>query len=158
MRYAIIGTDGELTTHEGEPDWDTLVGPEGKVRVGLMPSLALAAYVNDCGHAFPDRYPRNVVGSCVLAALGAAPEPYAGAVVFVGWNAANTLRGQIEIVPLRPHLADSVADIHAEVRRALAGDLPRELSPSWAVQIREIAEYVATAETPGLTIREVRLP
>jgi hypothetical protein len=123
-----------------------------------MPSLALAAYVNDCGRASPDRYPRNIVGSCLLAALGAAPHPYAGTIVFVGWKAANTVRGLIEIVPLQVALANAVADVHADVRRTLAGDAPREMSPSWGEQMRELAEHARTAPTPTLTVRTVTRP
>lgn len=100
MRYTVIATDGELTHREVNLDWAAVIGPEGKARVSMRPDLTIAAYVNDCGHFFPERYPRNIVGSCVLAALGARPAPYAGPIVFVGWNAANTPRGLIEIEPL----------------------------------------------------------
>lgn len=158
MRYAVIATDGELTHHDGHLDWDTVIGPEGKSRVSMRPDLTIAAYVNDCGHFFPERYPRNIVGSCVLAALGARPAPYAGPIVFVGWNASNTPRGLIEIEPLVKARADGLADIHVDVRRALSGDTPREMSPSWGEQMREIAEHARTAPTPGITIRTVRLP
>ncbi|MET9122937.1 hypothetical protein [Streptomyces sp. NPDC004528] len=155
MTYALLTTDGELTRHDGEVDWRAALGPEGRVRVSLFPNMAVAAYVNDCGLRYPDRYPRNEVGSCLLASLGAAVEPYAGTVVFVGWNPANTYRGLSEIEPLHPTIADAVADIHAEVRRALAGDTPRGLSPSWGEQMREIAKHARTAPTPTLTVRTV---
>ncbi|WP_262059735.1 hypothetical protein [Streptomyces sp. STR69] len=158
MSHLLLTADGELSRRDGDVDWPAAVGPEGHARVSLMPSLALAAYVNDCGHAFPDRYPRNIVGSCLLAALGAAQHPYAGTIVFVGWNAANTARGLIEIVPLQDALADAVTDVHSDVRRALAGDAPRELSPSWGEQMREIAEHARTAPAPALTVRTVARP
>jgi len=158
MSHVLLTPGGELTRHDGEVDWPAAVGPEGRARVSLMPSLAVAAYVNDCGHAFPDRYPRNIVGSALLAALGAVPRPYAGTIVFVGWNAANTARGLLEIVPLQASLADAVADVHADVRRALAGDPPRDMSPSWGEQMREIAEHARTAPTPTLTVRTVTRP
>lgn len=158
MSYALLATDGELSRHEGEVDWEAALGPEGRVRVSLLPNLAVAAYVNDCGLRYPDRYPRNEIGSCLLVALGASPQPYAGSIVFVGWNAVNTARGLIEIEPLRPQLVDMVEEIHGDVRRALAGDVPRELSPSWGEQMREIAELARTAPMPTLTVRPVRLP
>ncbi|MGW1796862.1 hypothetical protein ACWCQN_12835 [Streptomyces sp. NPDC001984] len=155
MRHAIIAPDGELTHHDGELDWDTLVGPEGPARVRL-PGLTVSGWVNDVGHRFPDRYPRNITGSCVLVALGAAIQPYAGPVVFTGWDDDNTALGLLEICPL-PQPVAALDNIHGAVLKALAGQTPRELSPSWAEQIREIAEHVRTAPTPTLTVRTVGL-
>lgn len=158
MNYATITPDGEFARHTGDIDWRAAVGPEGQVRVSLHSALAVAAWVNDCGLRFPDRYPRNITGSCVLAALGASHQPYAGTIVFTGWDATNMLRGLSEIVPLLPARADAVETLTADVRRALAGDPPRDLSPSWGEQIREIAEHVRSAPTPTLKIRGLRLP
>lgn len=156
MRYAIVAADGELTHHDGELDWRKVIGPEGKVRVNL-PGLAVAGWVNDVGLVSPDRYPRNVVGSCVLAALGAPIQPYAGPVVVTGWNPDNTWRGLIEICSL-PEPVTTLDTVHGDVLKALAGQTPRELSPSWAEQIREIADHVRTAPTRGVTVRPVTLP
>jgi hypothetical protein len=155
MRYAIITPDGELTHHDGELDWDALVGPEGKARVNL-PGLAVAGWVNDCGLRFPEKYPRTVVGSCVLAALGAMVQPYAGPVVFTGWNPDNTRLGLIEICSL-PQPVGTLDTVHGDVLKALAGQQPRRLSESWAESMREIADHVRTAPTPGITIRPVTL-
>ncbi|MEU1596152.1 hypothetical protein ABZ468_25665 [Streptomyces sp. NPDC005708] len=153
MRYAVIATDGELTHHDGDLDWDTLVGPEGSVRVRL-PRLAVAGWVNDVGLRFPDRYPRNITGSCVLAALGAAIQPYAGPVVITGWNPYNTALGLLETCSL-PEPVTVLDTVHGDVLKALAGQTPRDMSPSWAEQIREIAEHVRTAPAPTLTFRQV---
>ncbi|MFJ2719434.1 hypothetical protein [Streptomyces sp. NPDC087437] len=149
MRWALITVDGELTQHDGHLDWDQVIGIEGKARV-FLPGLAVAGWVNDIGLLDPKNYPRNVVGSCVLATLGARVQPYAGPVVFTGWDPLT------EIGPLpNPEFLDTV---QGDVVKALAGQTPRELSPSWAQQMREIAEHVRTAPTPGLTARTVRLP
>lgn len=156
MRYAIIATDGNLTHHDGELDWDAVIGHEGKARVRL-PGLAVTGWVNDVGLRFPKRYPRNITGSCLLAALGAAVQPYAGPVVFTGWNPDNTPLGLLEIESL-PQPVETLDTVHGAVLKALAGGTPREMSPSWAESMREIAEHVRTAPTPGLTIRAVRLP
>jgi hypothetical protein len=154
MRYAVINTNGTLTHHQGEPDWGTLLGVEGKARVHL-PSTAAAGWVNDVGLLYPKRYPLNAVGSCVLAALGARIQPYNGAIVVTGWNPANIALGLIEIEPLpQPEFLDTV---HGDVLKALAGQTPRELSPSWAESMREIADHIRTAPTPGITIRTVTL-
>lgn len=154
FRYAVISTDGELTHHEGEPDWHALLGPESKARVRL-PGTAVAGWVNDVGLLFPKRYPLNVVGSCVLVALRANVQPYHGPVVFTGWNPANTVLGLIEIEPLpQPEFLDTV---HGDVLKALADQTPRELSPSWAESMREVAEHVRAPFTPEITIRTVKL-
>lgn len=154
MRYAVIDVEGELTHHEGELDWRAIVGPEGKARVHL-PRLAVAGWVNEVALLFPDRYPRNVVGSCVLAALGARIQPYAGPVAFTGWNPDNTPLDLVEIEPL-PQSVTALDTVHGATLKALAGGTPRELSPSWAESMREIAEHVRTAPTGGITIRPAR--
>ncbi|WP_416976647.1 hypothetical protein [Streptomyces sp. T028] len=154
MRYAVVAPDGTLTHHTGEPDWPALLGPEGKARVHL-PGAAVAGWANDVGLLFPKRYPLNVVGSCVLIALGANVQPYHGAVVLTGWNPANTPRGLLEMEPLpQPEFLDTV---HGDVVKALAGQTPRELSPSWAESMREVAEHIRAPFTPEITIRTVKL-
>ncbi|MFJ8153879.1 hypothetical protein [Streptomyces sp. NPDC094468] len=155
MRYAVIAAEGDLSHHDDTIDWDTVIGPEGKTRVNL-PGLAVAGWVNDVGLLFPARYPRNVVGSCVLAMLGAPIRPYAGPIVFTGWNPANTPLGLLEIEPL-PQPVAHLDVLHGSILKAVAGQNPRDFSPSWAEQIREIADHVRTAPTPGITIRKVTL-
>ncbi|MFI1767459.1 hypothetical protein ACH41H_36170 [Streptomyces sp. NPDC020800] len=156
MRYTVITAAGDLTHHDDRPDWDALVGHEGKVRVAL-PGLALAGWVNDVGLRYPQRYPRNVIGSCILIALGASVQPYAGSIVLTGWDPTCTARGLPEICSL-PQPIDTLDMVHGAVLKAVDGHTPRDFSPSWAQQTREIAQHVRTAPTPGITIRPVRLP
>ncbi|MFF0597837.1 hypothetical protein [Streptomyces antibioticus] len=156
FRYAVVTPDGTLTHHDGRLDWEALVGPEGKARISL-PGVAAAGWANDCGLLYPKRYPYNEVASCLLAVLGAAVQPYHGSIVFTGWNPANTARGLIEIEPL-PQPVTVLDTVHGGVLKALAGQTPRDFSPSWAESVREIAEHCRTAHTPGITIRTVRLP
>lgn len=148
MRWAAIATDGELTHHDGPLDWDTVIGPEGKARVRL-PGAAATGWANDIGLLDPARYPRNVIGSCVLIALGAVVQPYAGPIVFTGWHPVREIR------PL-PQPVDFLDTVHGDVLKALSGQTPRHLSPSWAEQMREVADHVRTAPTPGITFRPVR--
>ncbi|MFE6362911.1 hypothetical protein ACFVP3_23295 [Streptomyces sp. NPDC057806] len=153
MRYSVISPEGELTHHDGHLDWNRVIGVEGKARV-FLPGLAVAGWVNDIGLLDPKRFPRNIIGSCVLAALRARVQPYAGPIVLTGWNPDNTGRGLTEIESLpKPEFLDTV---HGDVVKALAGHTPRELSPSWAESMREIAEEVRTGPVPGITIRPVR--
>ncbi|MFJ4551024.1 hypothetical protein ACIP4X_17655 [Streptomyces sp. NPDC088817] len=153
MRYAVITVDGELTQHDGELDWPAVIGVERKARVPLRLGIAASGWVNSVGLLYPAKYPRNVIGSCVLIALGARVQPYAGPVVLTGWNP----RSLPEICSL-PKPVDFLDTVHGDVVKALAGQTPRELSPSWAEQMREIADHVRTAPTPGFTVRTVKLP
>lgn len=155
FQYAVIAADGGLTHHDGSPDWATVIGPEGKARVHL-PGVAVTGWVNDVGLLYPKRYPFNMVGSVVLAALGASIQPYNGPVVFTGWDPYSTDLGLPEIRPL-PQPVDTLDTVHGDVLKALAGQTPRSMSPSWAEQIREIADHIRTAPTPTLTVRTVRL-
>jgi len=161
MRYAVITPSGELAHHGDrfgteDVDWDAVIGVEGKARVSLRSDLAATGWVNDVGLLDPSRYPRNIVGSCLLAAFGAAVQPYAGPVVVTGWNPEWTKVGLSEICNL-PEPVTFLDTVHGDILKALAGQTPRDLSPSWAESMREIADHVRTAPTPGLTIRSVRL-
>ncbi|MEV7684519.1 hypothetical protein [Streptomyces bungoensis] len=157
MRHAIITVDGGLTHADGHLDWRTVIGVEGKARVRLRSDIAVSGWVNDVDLLFPERYPRNVVGSCVLAALGASVQPYAGPVVFTGWNPENTARGLLELCAL-PQPVTVLDTVHGAVLKALEGLCPRDFSPSWAESMREVAEHVRIAPTPGTTVRTVKLP
>ncbi|MEV7871454.1 hypothetical protein AB0P17_36385 [Streptomyces sp. NPDC088124] len=156
MRYAVISPEGTLSIHhDTEPvDVETLVGPEGRARVRLLPSFGTAGWVNDCGLALPERYPRNVVGSCVLYAFGAALQPYAGPVVLTGWspNGAGSEVCSLDMPDVM------LVSIHADVRRALANQRLKDFTPSFGTQIREFAEHVRTAPTLGITITTVSIP
>ncbi|MFF0139749.1 hypothetical protein ACFYRN_25255 [Streptomyces sp. NPDC005227] len=156
MKYAVISTDGDLSHHEGDIDWDAVIGVEGQVRVRLRQDIMVCGWVNDVGLRFPERFPRNAVATCVLASLGASVQPYAGPVVFTGWDSRNTRKGLVEICSL-PDPVDVLDTIHGGVLKALAGQTPRDLSPSWAESMREIAEHARTAPAPTLTIRSVTL-
>ena len=65
--------------------------------------------------------------------------------------------GLIEIESL-PQPVTFLDTVHGGVLKALAGQAPRDFSPSWAESMREVAEHVRTAPTPTLTMRAVRLP
>lgn len=160
MRYALIDTEGQLTIGDKPVDYltllDDLVGPEGHNRIRLARELGCAAYVNDVGHRFPERYPRNVVGSVVLACLGAAPQPLAGPVLITGWDDSATWRDEVEIRDLPAAVAEGMYRPVADVRWALGLDEAKPDSAAvwdeeWVAGIRELAEYVRTADAPTVT-------
>lgn len=135
---------------------DKLVGPEGKARIRLDRHHGMAGWVNDCGHLAPDKYPRNVVGSCLLACLGAGRQPYAGNVLITGWDHAATMRDEIEVVALDEAKAHELSEIVAAIRQILGYDPddPQgfDIAPSWANAIEDFAAFVTAAPAPHLTV------
>lgn len=153
MRAMIIAADGDLQIGDVGGAFEDVLGPEGRARVGLHPRTGSAGWVNDCGLLFPDRYPRTIVGSCVLIAAGGAAQPYAGPVVITGWN--SQADGP-ETCDLNPNSLAYFQRLHADVRTALAGHTPHGTGPAWAQHMREVAEGITAQPTPTLTIRPVR--
>lgn len=149
MTFVVISTDGVLDVAPAPADLgavDRTVGPEGADRVRLgVPGVI--GHVNDCGHV--NGMPRNVVGSCVLATLGAVQYPYAGPVVITGWRDAGE---DSEITDLNRRDVAMVEAIHHDVLIAL-GLIQGTHSggEAWAAAIREYAETVRTAPAPRLT-------
>lgn len=153
MKYTVIAPDGELAHRDNEIDWDAVVGHEGKARVQLDPGLLSAGWVNDVGLLFPETYPRNVVGSCLLVAMGAAPQPYAGPVVITGWD-WDGIPSEICSLAIP---ADAMTGLHRRLRTALAGDAAPEdeYEQEWAQAMRDFAEHVRTAPNPGITFTPI---
>ncbi len=148
--YIVIGTDGVLTRHDATPTADLVeaaVGPEGWDTVWLRPA-GLRAWVNDLGLKLPETYPRNVVGSCMLASLGAGQQPYAGPVVITGWNPLST---GPEIQALTTEQITLLGLLHDDVERALAGHRTVG-TEAWAAGIREFAERVRTEAPPPVRV------
>ncbi|TQN30579.1 hypothetical protein FHX37_0461 [Haloactinospora alba] len=145
MRYAVITTDGTLAHRtRGGDAVDTVwteVGPEGPDRVRLDEDYGIAGWVNDVGLTRPETYPRNVVASCVLAALGAAAQPYAGPVVVTGWD-PNGMPTEICSLP-EP---DLVTRLHGRVHAALRGD-PDASDTEWGHALRTYADWVRETST-----------
>jgi hypothetical protein len=154
VKYIVIDTAGKL--HERHaPGYAVAlrdVGPEGWARVRLGPTQTafgpvesrVAAYVNDCGLIIP-HYDRNVVGACVILALGAPWQPYAGPVVLTGWEPDSE---DTEIRALTDEQTAAVARIHADVRAVLDGADPTDRLPRLCQAIRQAAVMVRSGEVP----------
>jgi hypothetical protein len=163
VRYLVCDTDGVLHDRNARSYDDALadVGPEGWDRIGLPMAqmvfgpgrVRLAAFANDCGHLMPEKYPRNMVGSCMLASVGASTAyPYAGPIVFTGWD------DTVDDIEVRGLWSDQVAALkmmYADIR-VLLGIEPGEFShlaaPAWRTAILTYAVRVRCAPTPGVTI------
>lgn len=157
LGYLSIKPDGGLTIHEGDPygnygdTLDQLVGGQGRNRVQLHRNYPLAGWVSDVGHSHPDRYPRNVVGSCLLASLGAAQQPYAGTIVITGWNADNTARDLVEVEPIDAVQIGKLASMFAAVQSALSSPnapTPQGYPARWGSELRQFAELVRISDAP----------
>ncbi|MBM0275133.1 DUF3846 domain-containing protein [Micromonospora tarensis] len=139
--YLRVDVDGTLTAFEAEPtsalireaigDWWDMVH---------LPN-ALMGWVDGDGH--PKGLPRNVVGSILLMALGAAQMPYAGPVVISGWHTSR------EIVGLAVDREQVVRAVHARVAAAMAGAVDDD---GFADAVRETAAELGAAPTPAMRV------
>ncbi|WP_137991213.1 hypothetical protein [Streptomyces vilmorinianum] len=161
MKYAVIdATFGGIALRDGEPDWDTLVGPEGRSHVRLHPSLMSAGWANDCGHLFPETYARNIVGSCLLVAMGASAQPYAGPIVITGWDYLAVLTARWDDFTAGAEISslqlpeDALLGMHRRVRAAISGAAePHSLEErDWIREMRDFADFVRHAPAPRLTV------
>lgn len=147
--YALITPGGELSFASG--DWRAPIGPEGANRVRLDADYGAAGWVNDVGLLFPERYPRNVVGSIALVCMGATAQPYAGPVVITGWHPVDEVVGLSEL--FRRYLPGLVRDIQL----AVAGEQAETpgVPPTWCAAVADMAEQIRT--TPVLPARLIPL-
>jgi hypothetical protein len=157
FRYVHVDEDGNIEIRTA-PTYNAAldeVGPEGWNRVRLDPGYA--GFVNDCGHVLPDRYRRNVVGGVLLMAFGAHAMPYAGPVVFTGWDDHYD---DIEVCSLDDVRASAIVDMGNAIREALGLPVPpRANGPisqladyaEWVQITREMAEVARAAPTPSVT-------
>lgn len=158
MRYLVCDTDGQLHDRTVDGYYRTVltgeVGPEGfesvRVRHGMHAGW-MAGVVNEIGLLDPDRYPRNVIGSCLLVALGASAQPYAGPVVITGWDD----HADSEFCDLTDELAVAVTQVHRDIRIVLgleSGPTSDHALPRWQVNIAEFAGWVESSPTPEVQI------
>lgn len=172
MKYLVIDEDGQLRQRTA-PNYNVAlrdVGPEGWDRVRLHNAAALAgpeqmdvaAFLNDCGLVMPDSYSRNVVGTCVLASLGAGIQPYAGPIVLTGWDPLPAGEDP-EIESLTERQIEAIRLVHHDVQLALglASGTPGLASGSpnpttahrrWRAAMLEVAEVARTGPTPGVVM------
>lgn len=159
MRYLLVDQDGDLHELHARDYRSALaqVGPEGWARVRLHPAGVLAGFVNDCGLLFPDRYRRNVVGSCLLVSLGASPMPYAGPVVLTNWD-DNPWGDDVEVQSIDDdQQVKNLQTMHHDIRCLLGLEgLDEPLSdlakPNWQNAMRKFVAWLADAPTPQMEI------
>lgn len=145
----VINPDGTLTRNTSRAvasNIRAIVGEPGFDFVHVYPRQTLCGFVNDEG--FSLGLDRNVVGSCVMAALGGNANILAGPVVITGWDA----HARSEVVDLTLDQCAQVERVHGFVRRALAGEVVDYAGiVGWSNIIRRFAAYVRTAPDPQLT-------
>lgn len=154
MSYLVIDNDGRLHHRTQQPSSTLInreVGEPGRamVRTGGPYQHASKAmgWVNDCGHL--DGLPRNVVGSCLLASLGASVMPYAGPVVVTGWHP------HAEIVALTGEQVAGMVLMHSDIRRLLGldeGKLSGQAPANWRRAMVRVAEIARAASAPTAVV------
>lgn len=159
MSYLVIAPDG-TTSHETTAPTldgiDAIVGPSGWARVHVDSVYSMTGWVGDC--SLVDGSPRNPVGSCVLATLGASQQPYAGPIVVTGYDNDSVWGGPES---LHPWQVETLEGIVAAVQTALgyhhetATPPPSGFTERWVDAIREYADLVRTSETPKIMIVDV---
>lgn len=127
------------------------IGPEGSNQVRLDPQFGASGWVNDVGLLFPERFPRNVVGSVALICMGATPQPYAGPVVVTGWHP------HLEVCGLSKEVRRSLSITVRDTALALDGDVEatRGLDAEWCAAVADAAHQIRTA--PVAPIRLIPL-
>lgn len=162
MKYALIGQDGALQISEGT--WAAAaaqLGPEGWSSVRLdqaTPALGWRGAVNDIGLLQPEKYPRNVIGSLMLIALGGNVQPYAGPVLITGF--VTPPYASPDVTGLDDTQAELLGVLHSDVRRALDQAATPERPDiwkgdhwsAWAAEQRRLAEHVRTCPMPRITV------
>ncbi|MEV2277768.1 hypothetical protein AB0I72_19490 [Nocardiopsis sp. NPDC049922] len=149
MEYLVIDTSeqGTWMSYDRDLDLKVEVGPESADRVTLGATWSAAAWVNDRGRQLPETYPRNVFGSCLLAAMGAPRHPYAGPILITGWDPVDEIVDLIAV--------DRVENAIDTLRYALGIDPDPDgviHGSKWAKAMRQYAEKVRIAPTPTLRI------
>ncbi|MCX5066945.1 hypothetical protein OOJ91_13920 [Micromonospora lupini] len=139
--YLRVGVDGTLTSYSVEPVSALIREAIGDSADMVRMPNGLMGWVDGEGHV--KGLQRNVVGSIVLMALGAAQMPYAGPVVITGWDPVR------EIVALAVAGEHVVRAVHARVCAALAGAVDED---GFAAAVRETAAELVAAPTPALRV------
>lgn len=153
--YALITPDGELSFKDGDHRPD--IGPEGSNQVRIDSACGATAWVNDVGLLFPERFPRNVLGSIALICMGAAPQPYAGPIVITGWHPRWEVCGLSEV--FRRYLSDLARDIALVLDGDVAATATRGLDAGWCAAVADAAAHVRTGPvTPPRLISLEDLP
>ncbi|MET7949252.1 hypothetical protein [Micromonospora sp. NPDC005324] len=139
--YLRVNVDGTLTEYTAEPTSDLIRQAIGDWWDMVHLPNGLMGWVDGDGH--PKGLPRNVVGSILLMALGAAQMPYAGPVVISGWHPTR------EITGLEVTREQVVRAVYARVCGALAGVVDTD---GFADAVRETARELQAAPTPALRV------
>jgi hypothetical protein len=152
MSWATITVEGALVVQGGRrvdlEDVETEVGPEGWAKVYLDRGRGIIGWVNDIGLLSPEKYPRNITGSILLALLGGPQQPYAGRVVLTGYRYGDQ-SGYPE--PLDEEQVAMVQGLFRPVALALCGETPGEWDLVMAEKVRGYAELVRTDDSPVMT-------
>lgn len=166
MTYLIIADDPQATLEiiRESPTYDGVMAAlrnMGSNRVYPDRELGVAGWLSDVGNVMPE-FHRNVVGSCLMLAMGAHPNPLGGPLVITGYEFPKP--GEEEMgfpEPMHDGQINVVVGLYVAVLTALGMVVPgsleryrrRELtSQMWADQVRRDMQVFRDAAAGGLTI------
>ena len=148
LHYLVIDEDGALHHRTAPVYTDALdeVGPEGWNRIQL--TRTVAGFVNDVA-LVSSTYTRNVTGGLVLMAFGSPQIPYAGPIVFTGWDPTATRMGRTEVTTLTPLTSAMIIAAHALISEVLSDTThaPNDL----VTEVLNLGEMVSVGQAPTMT-------
>lgn len=151
MSLIVVNTDGALVWHQGRPATlefiDKTVGPEGHRKVHT--DWGVVGWANDCALLFPERYPVNVIGSLLLATMGAPQQHYAGDLVITGVDAGGFPQDLDRHITTTIHVMHHDITVAAGVRDCVHLGAT---APDWPEMIQRAAEHLRTPPDTTVTI------
>lgn len=172
MTYLVVHDDeaGTLQIVREAPTYDTVLDAlknMGKDNVRMARHTGLMGWVSDVGHVMP-QFNRNVVGSCLTAALAAPAQPLAGPLVITGYE--YPAPGEEEMgfpEPMDERQVMLAVGLYTSVLKALGMPVPAALqrfhkpqlvTAQWQEAVRHDAQLFRDAEAPSLTYGSGPLP
>ena len=152
--YLVVDTDGALREVADPP---TLTNLQRDAAAGDLVDVVRLHIPKVDGWVADDGIdmPKNMTGSLMLLMMGASQQPYHGAVVFTGRDPLSYTQ---DTVPLEPHLARALRQLHHDVRVFLGDE---GVHSSWwsagddleLAAGKALVESVDLAELPIVVIR-----
>lgn len=152
MGFAIISEEGELSFtdwHPGAHAFRKYLGEDGFDGVPFAIATDMRGWVSDTGLLMPERYRRNPVGACMLIALGAGVQPYAGPVAITGFERFP----EPDPVDITERQRVLLLDLYAAVSSVVLHGLPSSYGGEWDKAVRGYAGNVMTDDPAPVIIR-----
>lgn len=149
MGFLVITDEGKLEYCQRHPTPAALEMftevPAAWVRLHYAEDLC--GYVADTSLAMPGTFPRNPVGTCLLVALGAGMQPYAGNVILCGWQRTP----EPDAIDITPRQQTMIEDMQRTIKGLVLLGLASGHGPDWDTAMLDIATMAYEGDTPADT-------